>query len=477
MSLKAQAKSGMIWTFAQQFGTQIISFAISIVLARLLTPNDFGTIALFGVVMGIASAFITGGMGSSLIRDNESDERDYSTVFIFNIVLSVIMYALVFLLSPWIADFYKLPILTPIIRVYALVLVINAFNIIQSTRLTKAMAFKTQFKIQLPSLVMGGITGIGFAYAGYGVWSLVYSALIQNTISTVQYWFYSEWRPKFIFDREKFHRHFSFGYKMTLSGLLDIIFNNLYPILIGKLFTASQLGYYNRADSLKQLPVNNLSSALNKVTFPLFAKMSHDDEKLRDVYQRLMRVVIFIIAPTLALMVALAEPIIRFLLTEKWLPAVPYLQILAISGVLYPIHAYNLNVLQVKGRSDLFLRLEVMKKTLTVLILIGSLPFGIFGLLWGRVIGSVLAFFINTYYTGKFIHYTSWQQTKDLFPSLLLAICCGGIVYGFSHTIANEWWDGFHLVVSSLLFVILYLGCAFMLKFKEITHIKQLIKT
>lgn len=476
MSLKAQAKSGMIWTFAQQFGTQLISFAISIVLARLLVPEDFGTIALFGVVMGIASAFISGGMGSSLIRDAKSDERDYSTVFLFNIALSVIMYVIIFLLSPFIADFYDMPILTPIIRVYALVLVINAFNIIQSTRLTKSMDFKTQFKIQLPSLIIGGITGIVFAYAGFGVWSLVYSALIQNTISTLQHWFYSDWRPKFIFDREKFHRHFSFGYKMTLSGLLDIIFNNIYPILIGKLFTASQLGYYNRADSLKQLPVSNLSGALNKVTFPLFAKISHDDEKLRDVYQRLMRVVIFIIAPTLALMVVMAEPLIRFLLTDKWLPAVPYLQILAISGVLYPIHAYNLNILQVKGRSDLFLRLEVIKKLLTVLILILSIPFGIFGLLWGRVLQSILAFFINTYYTGKFIHYTSWQQTVDLFPSLLLATCSGGIVYWFCHTIANEWWDLLNLTVSSILFVSTYLGSAFLLNFKEVTHIKQLIK-
>ena len=477
MSLKAQAKSGMIWTFAQQFGSQIISFAISIVLARLLTPEDFGTIALFGVVMGIASTLISGGMGSSLIRDKNTNEKDYSTVFIFNIVLSIIMYGIVYITAPYIADFYKIPTLSAIIRVYALVLIINAFNIIQSTRLSKNMAFKTMFKIQLPSLIIGGVIGIAFAYAGFGVWSLVYSALIQNTISTVQYWLYSDWRPKLIFNRDKFRHHFSFGYKMTLSGLLDIVFNNIYPILIGKLFTIAQLGYYNRADSLKQLPVSNLSNALNKVTFPLFAKISHDDQKLKEVYQKLMRVVIFIIAPTLALMVVLAEPIIRFLLTDKWLPAVPYLQILAISGLLYPIHSYNLNILQVKGRSDLFLRLEVIKKTFTVLILMLSIPFGIFGLLWGRVIQSILAFFINTYYTGKFINYTSWQQTKDLFPSLILASCCGGIVYWFSHTIANEWWDGFHLAVSSILFVILYLGCAFMLKFKEITHIKQLIKT
>ncbi|MBS7334547.1 MAG: lipopolysaccharide biosynthesis protein [Weeksellaceae bacterium] len=476
MSLKAQAKSGMIWTFAQQFGTQIISFAISIVLARLLVPEDFGVIALFGVVMGIASAFINGGMGSSLIRSNDVDEKDFSTVFIFNIVLSLLMYAVVFILAPFISDFYNMPILTNIIRVYSITLIISAFNIIQSTRLSKDMAFKTMFKIQLPSLIIGGLTGIGFAYSGFGVWSLVYSALIQNIISTIQYWIYGKWKPKLIFDVQKFKIHFSFGYRMTLSSLLDIIFNNIYPIIIGKIYSPTQLGYYNRADSLKQLPVSNLSNALNKVTFPLFAKISQDDVKLKDVYQRLLRVVIFIIAPTLALMVVLAEPIIRFLLTEKWLPAVPYLQILAISGLLYPIHAYNLNILQVKGRSDLFLRLEIIKKILIVIILICSLPFGIYGLLWGKVIGSVLAFFINTHYTGKFLNYTFWQQILDLFPSIILAGLAGLGVYLINQYITNGWMDLINITISTILFMIIYLGCAFILNFKEILHIKQLIK-
>ena len=476
MSLKAQAKSGMIWTFAQQFGSQIIGFAISIVLARLLTPEDFGTIALFGVVMGIASALISGGMGSSLIRDKNTNEKDYSTVFIFNIVLSIIMYGIVYITAPYIADFYKVPTLSTIIRVYALVLIINAFNIIQSTRLSKDMAFKTMFQIKLPSLIIGGVTGIAFAYTGFGVWSLVYSALIQNIISTIQYWLYSDWRPKLIFDRDKFRHHFSFGYKMTLSGLLDIVFNNIYPILIGKLFSAAQLGYYNRADTLKQLPVSNLSTALNKVTFPLFAKISHDDQKLKEVYQKLMRVVIFIIAPTLALMVVLAEPIIRFLLTDKWIPAVPYLQILAISGVLYPIHAYNLNILQVKGRSDLFLRLEVIKKILQILIIASSIYFGIYGLLWGQVIFSFSALFINTHYTGKFIKYNAWEQMIDLLPSIGLATCSGAIVYLFCTTISNNWPDIFNLTAASSVFILIYIGGALVLKFKEVEHIKQLIK-
>lgn len=468
--------SSMIWTFSQQFGNQLITFAVSVILARLLLPSDFGTIAMFTVVMSIASALVDGGMSSSLIRSAEVDDRDLSTVFWFNLGVAVVMYIVIFVAAPLIADFYKIEILTAVIRVYSLSIIIRSLTAVQGTRFTKAMDFKTSFKIQLPSLIIGAVAAVAMAYNGFGIWTLVFYPLIQSVVGGLQLWFYSKWKPLLVFDRAKFKEHFSFGYRMTLSGLLDIIFNNIYPIIIGKIYSPTQLGYYNRADSLKQLPVSNLSNALNKVTFPLFAKISHDDAKLKDVYQRLMRVVIFIIAPTLALMVALAEPLIRFLLTEKWLPAVPYLQILAISGLLYPIHAYNLNILQVKGRSDLFLRLEIIKKILIVIILICSLPFGIYGLLWGRVIGSVLAFFINTHYTGKFLNYTSWSQILDLLPSIILAGLAGLGVYWINQYITNGWMDLINIAISTFLFMIIYLGCAIMLNFKEILHIKQLIK-
>lgn len=476
MSLKKQAISGMIWTFAEQFGSQIISFIISIFLARLLLPSDFGVIALFGIVMGVASSIIDGGLASSLIRSKNVDDRDYSTVFIFNLIISVVLYIIIYIIAPYFADFYNKPILTDIIRVYSIILVINAFVTVQRTHFTKAMNFKTAFKIQLPSLIVGGITGVLLAYNGFGVWSLVYSAILQSIIFAVQHWIYSSWRPKLIFDKEKFKYHFSFGYKMTLSGLLNILFINIYTIIIGKFFSIQQLGYYNRADSLKQLPVSNLSSALNKVTFPLFAKISHNDVKLREVYQKLMKLVIFIIAPVLALMVVSAEPLFRFLLTDKWLPAVPYFQILSIAGLLYPIHAYNLNILQVKGRSDLFLKLEISKKIVIIIVVAVSIQFGIIGLLWGQVVSSTLAFFINTHYTGKLLHYTAWQQIRDLMPSIVLAlICaiCAALVHNYLLIGVN---DFFTLISLSLIFVILYLGGTFLFRFKEIQYIKELIK-
>jgi len=476
MSLRKQAVSGMIWTFSQQFGTQLISFVVGIILARLLPPSDFGTIAMFMVVIAIASSIIDGGMASSLVRTSEVDDRDLSTVFWFNIGASLVMYALIYLLAPWIAEFYEVEILQPLIRVYALVIIINSFVTVQSTRFIRDMDFKTQFKIRLPSLVIGGITGVVLALNGFGVWALVFYPIVQSIISTLQFWFYSKWRPSFVFDKEKYKYHFNYGYKLTLSDLLNTVFKNIYTVVIGKLFTPVQLGYYNRADTLKQMPVSNLSAALNSVTFPLFAKIQDNDGKLKEVYRKLMKLVIFIIAPVLCLMVVTAEPLIRFLLTEKWLPAVPYFQVLAIGGILYPIHSYNLNVLKVKGRSDLFLKLEIWKKVLIVATLLITYRFGIIGIVWGQVLNSVVAFFINTYYTGKIIHYGSWEQIKDLMPVMIVSAMIGTFIYSVDFYFFTAWQDFNRLIVLSMLFAGLYLSVIYLFKFKEITYIQELIK-
>ncbi len=476
MSLKKQAVSSMIWTFSQQFGTQLITFAVSVILARLLLPSDFGTIAMFTVVMSVASALVDGGMSSSLIRSTNVDDRDLSTIFWFNLGVAVVMYIIIFLTAPLIADFYKVEILTPVIRVYSLSIIIKSLTAVQSTRFVKAMDFKTLFKIQLPSLIIGAVSGVVMAYSGFGIWSLVFYPIIQSVVGGIQLWFYSKWKPLLIFDQAKFKEHFGFGYKMTLSGLLDTVFRNIYTILIGKYFSSADLGYYNRADNLKQLPVANLSTALNKVTFPLFAKLKDDDLKLKEVYQKLMKLVIFVIAPVLFLMMVVAEPMIRFLLTDKWLPAVPYLKVLALSGILFPIHSYNLNILNVKGRSDLFLKLEFWKKGLQIITLLVSVPFGVIGIVWGQVIFSALAFFINTHYTGKYLKYGSLQQLRDLLPVILLCAVMALVIYLADQSIFYKWLDLPRLLVLTFLYAAFYLGTVWIFKFKEINYLKDLLK-
>ncbi|MDO5509783.1 MAG: lipopolysaccharide biosynthesis protein [Weeksellaceae bacterium] len=476
MSLKKQAVSGLVWTFSQQIGYQLISFTVGIILARILAPADFGLIAMFTVVMAVATALTDGGMTASLIRSKDLDELDFSTVFWFNIGTAIVLYILIYLTSPLIASFFDEAVLTNVIRVYSIILLINSFGAVQNAQMTRDMNFRSLFKVQVPSLMIAGIAAVIMALNEFGVWTLVFYPIIQSVCYVIQIWLYSKWRPSFSFSKNKFRYHFNFGYKLTLSGLLDKIFANIYTVIIGKFFSPADLGFYNRADTLKQLPVSNLSTALNKVTYPLFAKISHEQEKLKTVYKKLMKVVVFILAPILCLMASTAEPLIRFLLTEKWMPAIPYFQILAIAGILYPIHAYNLNILKVKGRSDLILKLEFIKKVLVIVILALSIPFGVIGIVWGQVIFSILAFFINTYYTDKILDYNFIEQGIDLLPSIILSLMIGGGIYYLNSSFFLDIPDFLRLVISGFIFVSLYLSAVFLMKFNEIRYVKELLK-
>jgi teichuronic acid exporter len=477
MSLKKQAVSGVFWSSIQLFSTQGIGFIVSIILARLLEPSEFGLIAMLGVFIGLGTALINGGLAQSLIRTQDTDDEDYSTVFFFNLIGSIIIYGIIFIIAPFIATFYNQESLTQILRVYSITFIINAFSTIQITILNKKLDFKTQMKVSIPSIIIGSTVGIAMAMNNYGVWSLVWSAIIQALVSTIQLWYFSKWKPLWVFNLTKFYHHFHFGAKLMISGVLDIIFSNSYTIIIGKFFVPAQVGFYSRADSLQMLPVGNIGSIITKVSFPLFASIQNDDVRLRKVYKSIMQMAIFVIAPTLVFMAILGEPLFRFLFTAKWLPAVPYFQILCINGILYPIHAYNLQILNVKGRSDLFLKLEIIKKILVVLIILLSFRFGIYGLLYGSVITSILCFFINTHYSGKFLNYTAWQQTKDLFPIIILSAIAGIVVYFFDIFVSTLSANDFvRLTFGGIAGIIIYLSMAIGFNFQSIKDIKNLIK-
>ena len=291
----------------------------------------------------------------------------------------------------------------------------------------------------------------------------------------IQLWIYSGWAPGLIFNVKKFKEHFKFGYKLTLSGLLDTIFKNIYLLIIGKYFSAAQVGFYTRAETMKQLPVTNLSNALNKVTYPIFAEIQDDNITIKRVYKQLMQMVVFVIAPTLIFLAVLAEPTFRFLFTEKWLPAVPYFQILCVTGILYPIHSYNLNVLKVKGRSDLFLKLAVAKKTLTIIGIIIGLQFGIYGLLYAQVILSVVSFLINAFYTDKFINYSAWEQSKDIAPILIISILSGIVLWFFDLEFQNQI-DIVRITIGSLIGGGAYLLLSFIFKIQSLFDFQKLLK-
>ncbi|MEO5967775.1 MAG: lipopolysaccharide biosynthesis protein [Ferruginibacter sp.] len=458
MSLRKKALSGLIWTFAQQFSVQGISFIVSIVLARILLPAEFGIIGMITVFVAVGNSLVSSGLTQSLIRSKNLTQADYSTVFFFNILGSAVVYLIVFFSAPFIADFYKQEILTNILRIFCLSFLIDALTSIQIAKLTKELNFKAQMIVVIPSLIISGTLGIVLAYNGFGVWSIVYMTLAQKVLQTIQYWIRTKWYPSLIFDIQIFKEHFFFGYKLTLAELLDSFFKNIYQIIIGKFFSPTQVGYFTRADTIKQLPVYNISSALKKVTYPLFSSIQDDNVKLKSAYRQVMQLTLYIVCPVLVFMAILGEPLFRFLLTEKWLPAVPYFQILCFAGILQPIHSYNLNILKIKGRSDLYLKLEIYKKIIIVLSVLVSINFGIIGLIWGQLVISVLIFFVNTYYSGRFINYPTTEQMKDIFPVVAFSFVIGVVVYLLDLLLKYyHFHDLMRLIISPTIGVLLYI--------------------
>lgn len=476
MSLKKQALSGVFWTAAQQFGTQGIRFFVSIVLARILLPEEFGLIAMLGVFMGLGSALINGGLTSSLIRSPELDEEDFSTVFFFNLIGSIFIYLVVFFSAPLIASFFDQDLLIDIVRVYSVTFIIDAFSTVQSTRLTKLMDFKTQMKVSIPSLIMGSLVGIIMAYQGYGVWSLVWSSIVQSIAGSAQLWYWSKWMPLWIFNVKKFKYHFNFGVKLMFSNVLNTIFVNANTLLIGKFFAPAQVGFYNRANNLQKLPVEVVISVITKVSYPLFSAIQNDNIRLKGIYKKIMQMVIYLVAPTLILMAVLAEPLFRFLITEKWLPAVPYFQILCFNGILYPLHAYNLQILNVKGRSDLFLKLSLFKRSLSLIVMLVSVQFGIFALLYAQAALSFVGFFINAHYTKKFLAYSALEQLKDIFPIIILSLSCATLVFILDFYLKTaDQMDIVRLLIGSFVGWGSYAVLSYMTKLEPFTEFRNLL--
>ncbi|MCF6359287.1 MAG: lipopolysaccharide biosynthesis protein [Cyclobacteriaceae bacterium] len=475
-SFKQKAVSGILWSFVQQFGIQFIGFFISILLARLLLPAEFGLIGMITVFIAIGNALVDNGMAASLLRTKDPDKIDYSTVFIANFLTSIVIYAMVFLVAPYISMFYGQPSLTLIIRIYCLSFIISSLTIVQSTRLNKNLEFKKQMLINIPSTIGGGALGVVLAYQGFGVWSLVYMNLFRSVLGTIILWMMSEWRPSMDFNFDRLKIHLNFGYKLTASGLFNSIFSNSYNIVIGKYFSASQLGFYTRAQSLKQLPVENITSALSKVTYPLLASIQDDVPKMKSVYRRLMQQIMFWLTPLMICAIIIAEPLFRFLITDKWLPAVPYFQILCIVGILFPIQHNNLNILKVVGKSGLYLRLEMISNIITILALLLAIPFGIYGLLWGQVGSMLISLSINAYLGGGLIKYTIKEQILDIWLMIFLALLAGSFCYWLNLiTIENQISDIYRISILPVIMLSVYLFLAYIFKINAIYEFKHIV--
>lgn len=461
--LKKSAISGLFWVMTERVSLQGVNFFVSIVLARILLPKDFGVVGIVMVFISIAQVIIDGGLSNSLIRTKDPKPVDYSVVFLSNFLVSVLVYVILFFLAPAISHYFNLPQLSSLIQVLSLILVIRAVSIIQITKLTIDMNFRRHFTIQLPSVLAGGVTGIAMAWNGYGVWSLVGSQLVSSLFLTAQLWMRSNWKPALVFNRKIFAKHFLYGSNLMGIHLIKELFENAFNFVIAKVYTPVQLGYYTRSNAMKQIPVETLANALSKVTFPLFSKLQDDTDKLRTAYIKITQQVFYLIAPLYIVLVILAEPLFRFLFTDKWLPAVPYFQLLCIAGMIQPFNYYNVNILNAKGKAPLLFRLEFMKRTLLALGIFLVYKHGMYPLIYLQVTYFFLAFLLNALFAGKELHLGLWQQVKPMLPILLCAVLSGFAVWLFdrSHLINS---DFFRLLLGGTIAILVYVGATLVLK-------------
>ena len=437
--LKKKAVSGVSWSFVEQILTRGVNFVIGIILARLLNPTDYGLVGMISVFIAVSQIFIDGGLSSALIRTKEPSEKDYSTVFIINFVLSLLFYFILFFSAGPIATFYSQPILKPFLRVLSLTLIISAFGSIQNTLLTIHVDFKTKSYISVATAIISGAIGIWCAYKGYGVWALAAQSLSATIVCTFLLIMLVKWRPRAGFSKESFNRLFSFSSKLLGTNLIRTIYDNAYNIVIGKKFTAASLGYYGRAGQFPIVANATISSALSRTAFPILSQVQDNDQRLISAYEKFIQLFAFLSFPILLWLCACAKPFVLFLLTEKWAECVPLMQILCISLLTNGITNINLNLFFVKGRSDIVLRLEVIKKTVAVIILFGSMFFGLKAMCYGQVLFSFIEFGLNALYTKRILNYGLWPQIKVMVPCFLCSMIV--LVEGLliSHLIETPW--------------------------------------
>lgn len=472
-NLKQQTKKGLYWKFAEQFANYGMNFIIGIVMARLLSPSDYGITALPAVFIAVAGVFANAGFSTAMIRKPNLTEHDLSTAFYYSTIVGIICYLLLFFASPWIADFYNTPVLEPLMRVTALSFIYGPLGTPQNIILQRRLDFKTPAKISVVCRIISGVIGIAMAFYGYGVWALTISYMFAGIIGLCINVYVVRWFPKTGWSKESFKYLWGFGNKLMGSQLLDTLYNNITPLFIGKYYSPTDLGVYNRAQGYAALPSQNLYGVISSVTYPVLSKMQDDEERLANNYRRILRVTAFVIFPIMMLLAALARPLILVMITSKWEACIVLLQIICFSMMWYPIHAINLNLLLVKGRSDYFLKLEIIKKIYGVVILLLTLPLGLVFFCIGGVFSSVISLIVNTYYTKKIIKLGFFRQMQDLLPSLLLSFLVFFISLGTTFVIPNMI---LQILIGGLLGVGVYIGMALFFKMEELKDIKYLLK-
>ncbi len=424
--------TNFMWRFAERFGAQLVTFLVSVVLARLLEPEVYGEIALVTVFITILNVFIDSGMANALIQKKNADDLDFSTVFYFNITVCTVLYFVMYLAAPYIASFYSRPSLSPVIRVLSLTMIISGLKNVQQAYVSRTMQFKRFFFATLGGTIGAAIIGIILAYRGAGIWALVAQQIFNTAVDTLMLWITVRWRPKKLFSFERLKGLFAYGWKLLVSAFLDTVYNNIRQLIIGKLYTSEDLAYFNRGKQFPNLIITNINTSIDSVLLPTMSKEQEDNSRVKGMTRRAIKTSTCIMAPLMMGLACCADPLIRLILTEKWLPSVPFMRIMCFCSLFYPIHTANLNAIKAMGRSDYYLRLEVIKKITGMIILLATMWHGVYVMALSMILESILGQIINTWPNKKLLNYGYIEQLRDILPSLLMTTVMGLCIYPLS---------------------------------------------
>lgn len=473
MDNKQKVVSNLIWRFMERFGSQLVSFVVQIVLARMLAPSVFGTVAKVTIITSILLVFVDSGMANSLIQKKDPDDLDFSSVFFFNLAFCLVLYAGLFAAAPAIARFYKDAQLTAIIRVLGLTVVVAGVKNVQQAYVSKTLQFKRFFFATLGGTLLSAVVGIAMVYAGFGVWAIVAQQLTNVTVNTGILWLTVGWKPKWMFSFARLKGLLSYGWKLLVSGLLDTVYNKLREILIAVFYTDADLAFYNRGMTYPNLLVENINASIDSVLLPVLSAEQEHKEQVRNMTRRAIRVSTYVMMPLMMGLAVCAEPLIRLLLTEKWLPCVPYMRIFCFSYAFYPLHTANLNAIKAMGRSDLFLKLEIIKKVIGVAVLAITLPYGVYAMALSLLFTSVLSQLINSWPNAKLLSYSYAKQLKDMLPAILLSVVMGLAVYPVT---LLGWSDWLTLPVQVILGAVVYIAGSVFFKLDSFNYLLSILK-
>lgn len=471
---KKSVIGNFIWRFAERCGAQLVTFIVSIVLARILDPKDYGTIALVTVFTTILQVFVDSGLGTALIQKKNADDLDFSSVFYFNFIVCIILYVGMFIAAPYIALFYKDTTLTPVIRVISLTIVISGVKGIQQAYVSKNMLFKRFFFSTIGGTIFSAVLGIAMAYMGYGVWALVAQQLSNTAIDTLILWLTVKWRPKKMFSYERLKGLFSFGWKLLISSLLDTAYNNLRNLIIGKLYSSSDLAFYNQGEKFPKVIVMNINTSIDSVLLPTMSIEQDNPERIKQMTRRAIKTSTYVMAPLMMGLAFCAEPIVRLVLTDKWIFCIPFLRIFCITYMFWPVHTANLNAINAMGRSDWFLRLEIIKKIVGLAILLSTMWFGVMAMAYSLLLSSVLSQIINSWPNRKLLKYGYLEQVRDFAPGILLAVLMGICVHFVEYMSLPMIVT---LVIQIVLGAIIYIVGSAILKLEEFQYLLEMIKS